>query len=144
MGASHRLFHAFPRRRIWRPALIMAGALISAGCSSIGPASVSRDRFQYVDEVARSWKQQTLLNIVKMRYADVPVFLDVGQIVSGYTLQGSMTASGTAGLSALADSIFSLGAQGSWTDRPTITYTPLTGAQFNRNMMTPIAPSAVL
>jgi hypothetical protein len=37
-----------------------------------------------------------------------------------------------------------LGAQGRWTDRPTITYTPLTGAQFNRNMLTPIPPASVL
>lgn len=123
-------------------ALIMAVSV--AGCASIGPASVPRDRFQYVDEVARSWKEQTLLNIVKARYSDVPVFLDVGQIVSGYTLQGGASVSGAAGLNALASSLLSLGAQGSWTDRPTITYTPLTGAQFNRNMMTPITPSAVL
>ena len=125
-----------------RLALIVA-TLLSA-CTSIGPASVHRDRFQYADEIARSWKEQTLLNIVKARYADVPVFLDVGQIVSGYTVQGGASASGAIGLNSLAASILSLGGQGSWTDRPTITYTPLTGAQFNRNMMTPITPSAVL
>jgi hypothetical protein len=129
---------------IVRTSLMASIALSLSGCGSFGPASVDRDRFDYMNAIANSWKQQTLLNIVKMRYADTPVFLDVGQIISGYQLQGAVTVGGTLNsLSALGD-VVTMGTAGSYIDRPTITYTPLTGAHFLQVMITPIPPSALL
>jgi len=127
---------------------VMAGLL--AGCASIGPSTVNRDRFDYVKALSDSWGKQLLLNIVMLRYADTPVFLEVGQVISGYELEGTISAGGAIGEKswrnaggALGDFV-NLNAGGRYLDRPTVTYSPLTGPDFIKTMMTPFPPDSVM
>jgi len=126
-------------------ALVAAGlALALAGCKSIGPGTVARDRFDYSASLSESWKRQTLLNIVKLRYLDPPIFVDVGQIVSGYTLETGVTGGGQiSSADAIQRNSATFGGSVKYTDRPTITYTPLTGNKFVKGLMTPLQPESV-
>jgi predicted small lipoprotein YifL len=45
--------------------LLIISLLALTGCATIGPDTVPRDRFDYNTAIADSWKEQTLLNIVK-------------------------------------------------------------------------------
>jgi hypothetical protein len=125
----------------------VAVLILASGCASVGPPVLTRDRFDYSSAVGESWKRQTLLNIVKLRYLDTPIFLDVAQIVSGYQLQTTVSAGGTASLEPSSvptiGSFLNFGAQGSFTDRPTITFVPLTGDQYIRGIVTPLRPEQV-
>ena len=119
--------------------------LFLSGCAHYGPHTVPRDRFDYNTAISDSWKEQTLLNIVKIRYIDMPLFVDVASIVSGYTLQSSVNLKAQAASEGAVQGDFaSLGTSGTFIDRPTITYTPITGQQFNKSFMTPIPPGAIL
>ncbi|MCB9886421.1 MAG: hypothetical protein H6838_13075 [Planctomycetes bacterium] len=114
-------------------------------CNSIGPSTISRDRFDYSAAMSDSWKRQALLNVVKLRYMDPPVFVEVGQIVAGYTLESGLNAGAdiSGGGSSGQVTGGSLGGSVKFTDRPTITYTPMTGNKFVRALMTPLPPAAV-
>lgn len=138
-----------PQTRQALPSLLLVLTLLGGAGCTIGPSTMTRDRFDYTAAVAESWKSQMLLNLVKLRYSDTPVFLDVGQIVSGYTVQSTFTATGnvfsTSGtVPGVPNSSIGLGAQGQFTDRPTITYSPLMGERFARSLMTPVPPAAIL
>lgn len=125
--------------------LLLVLTIAFTGCTSIGPKSVVRDRFDYNTAISNSWKEQTLLNIVKIRYADMPLFVEVASIVSGYTLESSVNLKGTlSSLDSVQRDSLSLGGTGKFVDRPTITYVPITGSHFNKSFMTPIPPGAVL
>ena len=81
-------------QRLTRTALLVS-LLAVVGCKHLGPKTVAVDRFDYGTAIADAWKQQTLLNIVKLRYMDLPVFMDVASVVSGYSLQTGISVSGT-------------------------------------------------
>ena len=133
-----------PGRTATMGALWLGAVLACTGCVHIGPKTIPVDRFDYSTAVADSWKQQTLLNIVKMRYMDLPVFVDVSSIVSGYSLQTGVSVGGTlSSAKAVQGDFATAGAQAIYTDRPTITYTPLTGEKFLHGLVAPIDPTKI-
>src|SRR5881394_3837899 len=73
---GHRSLHA-----------VISIVLLLAGCHGIGPGTVTRDRFDYTETLSTSWKQQMLVNMVKLRYGDTPVFLDVASVINQYSIE---------------------------------------------------------
>jgi hypothetical protein len=121
---------------------ILAG--VQTSCRSLGPATILEDRSNYSDAIANSWKDQILRNLVKLRYMDTPIFLDVGQIVGGYTWQTALGVGGQiSSAGAIQGNNLTLSGQGVYTDRPTITYIPLTGDRFLRSMVDPVPPASI-
>jgi hypothetical protein len=117
------------------------------GCNRNGPTTISSDRFNYAMAIGDSFKEQNLLNIVRLRYGDWPVFLEVQQVVAGYNWETTGTASTSLKSpfsNGSASDVVSAGVTGRYIERPTITYSPLSGEEFARNLLTPIRPLVLL
>jgi hypothetical protein len=117
--------------------------VVVSGCAGIGPLTVSRDRFDYTAAISDSWKRQMLFNMVKIRYGDAPVFLDLSSVISQYQIAGQISVGATFNTNPWSSSEF-LGTTGNYVDRPTITYTPVMGDKFARSLMSPVPPPAIL
>jgi len=116
--------------------------LFLSGCGGIGPKTIPRDQFEYSSAISDSWKKQMLLNMVKIRYADIPVFVDVASVINQYALEGeiSLGASWTNGINGDGQNV---GGRGRYRDQPTITYAPLMGKRFAESLVRPIPPPAI-
>ena len=126
--------------------ILLCASLVAClyGCSGIGPGSLSRDRFDYTAALSDSWKGEMLLNLVKFRYGDAPVFLDVASVISQYQVTGSVSLNGSWFNSPSPYPAQVLGGAGIYQDRPTVTYSHLIGERFARSLMTPIPPAAIV
>lgn len=86
-----------------------------------------------------------LLNLVKMRYGDPPMFVDIGSITMGYSQTNTFSVNASIPQTTKStNSAFGAGIGGSFGVTPTINYSPLTGDKFAHVLMEPIPPSAIL
>lgn len=124
--------------------LLVIGVVVLSACTSIGPQRIESDNTAYNDALGEAWKQQMLLNMVKLRYGDTPVFINVASLINQYSFEGqvSLNSPGWDRPNNVGPSIG--GVAGRWADRPTITYTPVTGEHFTRSLLTPIQPMSLL
>ncbi|MFO0957943.1 MAG: hypothetical protein U0800_11030 [Isosphaeraceae bacterium] len=122
-------------RRIGVPLLLMALAGIGPGC--IGAPAIRQTRLKYNDAVRTTTDEQILVNIVRLRYADSPVFLDLPNITSQFELSGRGSFLGGygnqyPGQANLGNGEFAL------RDSPTLSFQPRTGKDFGRTLAQPL------
>lgn len=124
--------------------LPVGAALLLSGCASFAPKRLYEDQIGYSRSLSDSQKAQTLLNIVRIRYGDSPVFLNTTQVISGYSLQRSLTGTlnlvpGTSASNTIA------GTPGvTMTQSPTFTFQPVTGEALAQSFIRPLSPTELL
>jgi len=107
-----------------------------AGCMSAGPTLVSGSRTDYNVVLRQADDQQMLLNLVRLRYRDQAMFLEVSALNTQFSISNEVNANTELGQ---GDSFLGLGGKIVAQETPTVSYTPLKGADFVQRVLTPIS-----
>ncbi|THD65690.1 hypothetical protein E7Z59_13945 [Robertkochia marina] len=126
-----------------RTLCVLAILLIIEGCGTVGPKKLPGDQFDFNSAINEASSEQLLLNMVRLRYSEQPTFLKVSSIVNQYTRSGTTNILGGTNDAILGTNIAGGGAV-SWSNTPTISYLPISGQEFSRNLLTPLPPGALL
>ena len=84
-----------------------------------------------------------LLNIVRSRYLEVPVFLTVSSVLTQYEYDSSLGLGAIVESGAGTNDIFTGDTNLSFSERPTITYLPVEGQEFSAHLLSDI-PSEII
>jgi len=116
------------------------------GCFHLGPDRLEQDEIGYSQALGDSQNQQTLLNVVRLRYADTPSFLQTTQIISSYQLQQSVEGGLQTfpGASTNAGNYLTAGASAQFQQSPTFTLQPIIGEQFANSFIRPLSPMELM
>ena len=114
--------------------------LLCAARSSFGPPTVRHAQFNYNGAITDASREQLLVNLVRLRYSESPSFLKVSSVISQYTRAARVDATFGANTSALGGNTAGIGGNARWSDRPVITYVPVTGKEFSQALLTPLQP----
>ena len=102
--------------------IIIIMSLVLTNCVPIaGRKILALDRNYYNREIMKSDNSQLLLNIVRLRHLDSITFLQINSITAQKTVQGS----------------------GSYSDSPTVSFTPLQGADFVNNLVMTVSLKSI-
>lgn len=123
--------------------LLLCVALTSllAGCS-LGPAKLPATRMDYNIAVQRSSNEEMLLNLVRMKYFEQPLFMQVGAIASTFNYNVSAGATGTfPDQRDFLKNVYYTYAPtftAQYSDSPTVTYTPYQGQTYAQQFLAEI------
>ena len=118
--------------------------LLLSGCFSLGHLKLEDDQLGYSKAVAEAQRQQTLLNVVRLRYGEAPTFLDVTQVIAGYQLQRNVTGGLNVFPNAAGSTYISATASAQLQESPTFTFQPVTGEHYAQNFLRPLSPAELL
>jgi hypothetical protein len=125
-----------------RSALLICSVLsILLGCSTVGPRLYQSTFNDYSDAISRTSDGQMLGNLVRMRYYQSPVFLQVASVTSSFSVSGNAGAS--VGINEGAGNNFGIDAGGSVSESPTITFSMPESGKYYGRLLAPLSAKQV-
>jgi len=114
--------------------------LLLAGCQA-GPALYETSFTEYNDAVRKTLDEQMLANLVRMRYLESPIFLQVSSLNTSFSIGGNVGASGTFVESGNNQAGASIG--GSYSENPTISFSMPESREYYGRLLAPLSAKQV-
>ena len=144
--------HAVGPTRQLLAASALAATLLS-GCSTVCVKSIDYGRTPYNEVIHDTSAEQTLLNVVRVKNGETPLFMDVGEvdqattftgsIMGGHTGIGSRANPGTSSAGTLAGVVGAITGTATCQEAPTVRYVPLSGQALIAQVSTPITAESL-
>ncbi len=120
-------------------AVLTVACLASAGCAALGPTAIRSGRAAYNDAIIATNNQQVLAMIVRMRYGEPTDLLAVSSVTANLHVQTSALAQfGIGPESNFEGNLTPLSAGITYEENPTISYTPVQGEKYLRQLLSPL------
>ena len=118
---------------------------VLTGCASHrGAGTISPSGYAYNEAIAKTKSEQLLLNLVRLKYRDPIVFMDIDGITTQHQYVFSASAENLIPFRNTADGSSLIIPGASVSETPTTVYKPLDSSQFAQDLLAPIAPETVV
>ena len=127
---------------IHRSALLIIGVLGLCGCAVVGPQSITAGREVYTEVINRTEDEQILNVLVRLRYDETFGMISVASVTANLRFRTqAATNIGIGDSDNYAGNLVPLSAGVAYEENPTISYVPLSGEDFMRQMLSPVSAS---
>ena len=117
-------------------AFLVVVFLLFSGCGFHHSRALKQSSLGFNKALQHALSEQMLLNLVRLRYGEPPVFLEVTSISSQYAFSGDF--SGGVKVNEVLPDSYSLNLGFSYATKPTFTFVPLQGEEFAKRLLSPI------
>lgn len=125
-------------------AILTCASLLAACTSHRGAGNISPSGYAYNEAVATTKSEQLLLNLVRLKYRDPIVFMDVDGITTQHQYVFALSAENFLPFQNASRGGSTLIPGASVSETPTTVYKPLDSSQFAQDLLAPITPDTIV
>lgn len=132
------------KRGLFKLALAALALGLSGCATSYGAKTIVPSGYNYNTAIADSKDQQLLLNLVRLRYRDTVVFMNITSVTTQHQYSAGLSAENAIPFRRASNGASVITPSAGYSETPTISYAPVTGTEFATNLLSPISAETIV
>ena len=124
--------------------LALVGGLLASCTTYYGAGNVAPSGYSYNNAIAKSKDEQLLLNLVRLRYRDTVVFMDIASVTAQHQYSAGASTETLFPFNSISGGASLVVPNVAYSETPTISYAPLKGSEFAENLLSPISTETLV